>query len=193
MIRRHYSNDRRPLGAWRRDHQALAGRWARETRAVQNRLPAQRPDPSRRCATWPASRLGLETSVVDLDEITAFEPLLSLEGYRCLGARRRIRRQVPDDARLVCGRRSAGVRPALGRTRSSDPRQPRSGIRRRHGRWAHSRWNRFLPREAGGVSSHRPILELPISLRRLEVAFVRQPADPAAGAGHVLRHGFNVA
>ena len=186
MIRRHYSNE--PVARLAMRGVEIIKHWPEEVgtgdsgyvrtgyllTATPDRVDALR-DNVTRLRSW-----GLETSVVDLDEITAFEPLLSLEGISAGawepdgGFADRYRMTLAWFAAGV----QAGVRPALGRTvtRILVDRGRAYGVDTDAGPihagtvvLAAGSWGRELAQTAS--------LELPISLRRLEVAFVRQPAD----------------
>ncbi len=186
MIRRHYSNE--PVARLAMRGVEIIKHWPEEVgtgdsgyvrtgyllTATPDRVEALR-DNVTRLRSW-----GLETSVVDLDEITALEPLLSLEGISA-GA------WEPDGGfadryRMTLGWFAAGVqagvRPAIGRTvtrilvdggRAYGVDTDAGPIHAGTVVLAAGSWGRELAQTAS--------LELPISLRRLEVAFVRQPAD----------------
>jgi len=123
---------------------------------------------------------GLDTSVVEPDEISEIEPLLTLDGI-ALGA------LEPDGGfadtlrmslSWFAGAVAQGVRPAVGRrvTKIIVEGGRVRGVETDSGRiesdvvvLATGAWGPELAATAG--------LALPITLRRLEVAFVRQPAD----------------
>jgi glycine/D-amino acid oxidase-like deaminating enzyme len=123
---------------------------------------------------------GLDTALVEPSEIADIEPLLSLDGIAA-GA------YEPDGGFADTFRMTlswfaagvqAGVRPAIGRTvtglvvegdRIVGVHTDAGPVRARTVVLATGSWGPEVARTAG--------LELPIALRRLEVAFVRQPAD----------------
>jgi glycine/D-amino acid oxidase-like deaminating enzyme len=186
MVRRHYSNE--PVARLAMRGVDVIQRWEEEVgtgdsgfvqtgyllTATPTHADALR-DNVARLQEW-----GLDTAVVETPEIPAIEPLLSLDGI-AVGA------YEPDGGFADTYRMTlswfaagiqAGVRPAVGRTVT--------GIRAEGGRvrgvdtdggpiatdtvvLAVGSWGPELARTAG--------LELPIALRRLEVSFVRQPAD----------------
>lgn len=186
MVRRHYSNEVVARLAMRgvdiiRDWSTEIGtgdsgyvRTGYLLTATPDHEDALR-DNVQRLKSW-----GLETSVVEKDEIAALEPLLTLDGIAA-GA------WEPDGGfadtyRMAlswfAGAVGAGVRPALerrvtailvegGRVRGVDtdagPIHAETVI------LAAGSWGAELGRTAG--------IEIPIALRRLEVAFVDQPAD----------------
>lgn len=186
MVRRHYSNEVVARLAMRGVD--VIKHWQREVgtgdsgyvptgyllTATPERVEALREN-VRRLRSW-----GLDTVVLDPPGIAAVEPLLSLDGIAAAafepdgGFADTYRMTLSWFAGAVAG----GVRPAIGTTvRSVVVEQGRvRGVETDRGRieadvvvLATGAWGPELARTAG--------LELPIALRRLEVAFLRQPAD----------------
>ena len=186
MVRRHYSNEASARLAIRGVD--VIQRWSEEVgtgdsgfvatgyllTVPEERLAAVRENVER-LRSW-----GLDTWVVTPQAIAEIEPLLSLEGVA--GAAYEPDAGFADTFRITLSWFAEavrlGVRPALGRRVT--------GFRVEHGR-VRAVETDAGPIEAGAVVNAagawgpelmRAIgVELPISLRRVQVAYVRQPAD----------------
>jgi sarcosine oxidase subunit beta len=128
-----------------------------------------------RLASW-----GVETAVVDVERIAELEPLLSLEGLA--GAAYEPDGGFADASKMTLGWFAAGVRegvrPLLGRTATALRVESGriTGVETDRGFLASpvvvnaaGAWGAEIARTAG--------VELPISLRRVQVGVIRQPFD----------------
>lgn len=186
MVRRHYSNEA-PARLAMRGVEVIKN-WADEVGSGDSgyvgtgylmtcdaeRLPRLERNVER-LASW-----GVETTVVEPEKIAELEPLLSLQGLA--GAAYEPDGGFADADKMTLGWFAAGVRegirPLLGRTaealRVSGGRI--TGVETEQGFLASpvvvnaaGAWGAELARTAG--------VEVPISLRRVQVALVRQPPD----------------